>query len=51
MKGIIGVFAAIVTVALITAIVSSPRSAGIIRESGKAISGIYVGGIRAALGR
>ncbi len=47
---IVDVFGAIVTVALITAVVSSPRSAGIIRELGEAARKVYVGGIKAALG-
>lgn len=44
------VLGAIVVVAGITAVVSSPRSAAVIRELGKAFSSIYVGGIKASLG-
>lgn len=51
MSGIVDVLGAIVTVALITTIVSHPSSAGVIRAIGDAFSKIYVGGIKAALGR
>lgn len=50
MSGIVDVFGAIVTVALITTIVAHPQSAGVIRAIGDAFSKIYVGGIKAALG-
>lgn len=41
------VLGAIVTVALVTAVVSRPNSAAVIRETGRA----FANGIRAALGR
>lgn len=45
------VLGAIVVVAGITAVVSHPASAAIIRAMGQAFSGVFVGGIKAALSR
>lgn len=45
------VLGAIVVVAGITAIVSHPYSAGVIRALGEAFSQVFVGGIRASLSR
>jgi hypothetical protein len=45
------VLGAIVVVAGITAIVSHPQSAAVIRAIGAAFSQVFVGGIKAALSR
>jgi len=45
------VLGSIVVVAGITAVVSHPKSAEIIKAIGVAFSEVYVGGISAALGR
>lgn len=45
------VLGAIVTVALVTAIVSHPQSANVIRAMGDAFSKVFVGGIKASLSR
>jgi hypothetical protein len=45
------VLGAIVVVAGITAVVSHPQSAAIIRAIGDAFSKVFVGGIRASLSR
>lgn len=45
------VLGAIVVVAGITAVVSHPQSAAVIRSLGDAFSSVFVGGIRASLSR
>ncbi len=45
------VLAAIVVVAGITAVVSHPQSAAVIKALGTAFSGVFVGGIKASLSR
>jgi|KBSSwiStaDraftv2_1062776.scaffolds.fasta_scaffold03127_13 hypothetical protein len=46
-KGLWGILAAIVGVALVTAVLSSPQAAGVIN----AIGGAFGGTLRAAMGR
>lgn len=51
LSGLFDVLGAIVTVALVTTIVAHPASAAVLRALGDAFSKVYVGGIRAALGK
>jgi hypothetical protein len=46
-KGLWGILAAIVSVALVTAVLSSPQAAGVIRAIGESFGGT----LRAAMGR
>lgn len=46
-KGLWGILAAIVAVAMVTAVLSSPQAAGVIQ----AIGGAFGGTLRAAMGR
>jgi len=46
-KGLWGILAAIVSVALVTAVLSSPQAAGVIRAIGESLGGT----LRSAMGR